>query len=177
MSETIDFATAAFVKTEVGQQEIQKRGLGLAPLVRRLLVLVDGQRTGDDLAMFAGDADVEPLLQELLDKGCVEARARPRPAASEVPSQAHAPAASLGGLAEASTRTTAENDMARNFMINTVNTVFGQHARLSLIETIAAAKTTDELRLAYLSWVGAMEENRAGAKRLPDLQQKLFKVL
>ncbi|TNF59823.1 MAG: hypothetical protein EP306_10075 [Burkholderiales bacterium] len=179
MSEVTDLISASFAKTEVGQREIQTRSLGLAPLVRRLLVLIDGQKTGRDLAVFAGGVDVEPLLQELLDKGCVEAKARPRPAeaaAPAAPTGAQAGGA-LDGLPDASTRSASENEMARNFMINTVNTIFGQHSRLTLIETIARAKGTDELRQAYLSWLKAMEEDRIGAKRLPELRDKLLKVL
>lgn len=181
MSEAIDLIAASFSKTEAGQHEIQKRSLGLAPLVRRLLVLVDGQRTGKELAAFVGDSDVEPMLRELVDKGCVQPLVR-APAKSPEPAPAVvtpvAPGASgQASLPDASTRTTAENDMARNFMVNTVNTVFGQHSRLSLIETISRARTTDELRQAYLSWQQAMEGDRTGAKRLNDLREKLFKVL
>jgi hypothetical protein len=184
MSEAIDLIAASFSKTEAGQHEIQKRSLGLAPLVRRLLVLIDGQRTGEDLAAFVGDTDVEPLLRELMDKGCIQLLAH-APAKAADPElmavRAQAPAASAQAtvpvLPVAATRTTAENDMARNFMVNTVNTVFGQHARLTLVETISRARTTDELRQAYLSWQQAMEGDRTGAKRLSDLREKLFKVL
>lgn len=176
MSQTIDLFSASFAKTETGQREIQSRSLGLAPLVRRLLVLIDGHKTGHDLAAFAAGSDVEPLLQELLEKGCVEARERSRPArAATLP-----PESAKGGTAalpDATTRTPAENEMARNFMVNTVNTIFGQQHRLTLIETISRAKGTDELRQAYLSWLQAMGENRTGTKRLPELQEKLFKVL
>ncbi len=179
MSEVLDLFSASFAKTEVGQREIQTRSLGLAPLVRRLLVLVDGQKTGKDLAVFAGGTEVEPLLQELIDKGCVEARARtrtPEPAASES-AKPKGGSAGMAALPDAATRTSSENEMARNFMINTVNTVFGQHSRLTLIETISRAKGTDGLREAYLSWLQAMEEDRIGAKRLPELREKLLKVL
>lgn len=177
MSEAIDLIAASFAKTEVGQQEIQKRSLGLAPLVRRLLVLVDGQRTGKDLAVFVAGNEVEPILQELVDKGCVEAKSAPVPVERPRAAPEAVAAPGLAVLPDAATRTPAENDMARNFMVNTVNTIFGQHSRLTLIETISRSKTTDELRMAYLSWLQAMEGDRTGAKRLPDLREKLFKVL
>lgn len=175
MPEVIDLFSASFVKTEIGQHEIQTRSRGLAPLVRRLLVLIDGKKTGRELAVFAAGADVEPLLQELLENGCVEARVKARPV--EATPEAAAPSSGVAGLPDAATRSPGENEMARNFMVNTVNTIFGQQHRLTLIETISRANGTDELRLAYLSWVQAMEESRVGAKRLPELQEKLFKVL
>ena len=66
--------TAVYTKTPEGQQEIQLRAMGLSPLVRRTLVLVDGQRTGADLAVFATGQDIAAIINELLDKGCVSAR-------------------------------------------------------------------------------------------------------
>lgn len=178
MSEAIDFIAASFAKTDTGQQEIQKRAMGLSPLVRRLLVLIDGQRTGKDLAVFVGENPVEPLLQELVEKGCVEAKTPAQPA---VPAAVAAPATAQGSgldsLPDAASRTPSDNEKARNFMVNTVNTVFGQHSRLSLIETISRAGTTDEVRQAYGLWAQAMEADRTGAKRLPDFRDKLFKVL
>ena len=53
----------------------------------------------------------------------------------------------------------------------------GKGARLTLIETITKAQGTDGLRQAYFMWAAALEDNRIGAKRLPDLQSQLFKVL
>lgn len=184
MSEmTIDFFSAAFAKTETGQQEIQKRSLGLSPLVRRVLVLVDGQRSGKDLATFAGDASIDAILGELVEKGCIEAKPREKP---EKPEKADKPAqvatepqvpAFLARLPAPEERSAEQNEMARNFMINTVNSIFGQHTRISLIENIARAQGTEGLRKVYLQWESAMAENRIGAKRLPELQDKLVNVL
>jgi hypothetical protein len=90
--------------------------------------------------------------------------------------QAAAPDA-MPGLPAASSRTAKDVEMARNFMTNTVNTIFGHHSRLSLIEAIHACKSSDELRRVYLTWAEAMESNAIGKKRLPELREKLFAVL
>lgn len=187
MSETINFLTAAFAKTETGQQEIQRRSLGLSPLVRRILVLVDGQRSGQELAAFAAGGDIEAILGELVEKGCIEARPRdnkpgqPSPgveAAAVAPTPESAGTSTfLARLPPAAERTTAQNEMARNFMINTVNNIFGQQTRISLVESVARAQGTDGLRLAYLGWEEAMAGSRTGAKRLPEFQDKLVNVL
>jgi hypothetical protein len=182
MSEmTIDFFSAAFAKTETGQQEIQKRSLGLSPLVRRVLVLVDGQRSGKDLATFAGGGDIDAILGELVQKGCIEAKPREKPEKAEKPAAQAAPEAQvpafLSRLPASEDRSAEQNEMARNFMINTVNSIFGQHTRISLIENIARAQGTEGLRKVYLQWESAMAENRIGAKRLPELQDKLVNVL
>ena len=50
MPDTSDLSSAVFAKTEMGQQEIQTRSLGLSPLVHRILVLADGKKNGGELA-------------------------------------------------------------------------------------------------------------------------------
>ncbi len=182
MTDELTLTSAVFTKTAEGQQEIQKRALGLSPMVRRVLVLVDGQRSGEELAAFVSGANIEAILRELLEKRCVEGKAvlrKSAPAAAQAPAadQGGTAADSLAALPPASARSANENEMARNFMINTVNTIFGQNARLTLIETIARAEGTDGLRMAFLSWQTSMEGDRAGARRLPELREKLFKVL
>jgi len=182
--------TAVYSKTPEGQQEIQSRALGLSPLVRRTLVLVDGQRSGADLAVFATGQDISAILNELLEKGCIAARvvaaAPPKAAAAPAPAapseaSAGAPAAALSadlaGLPPVETRGPKEVEMARNFMMNTVNTIFGQNTRFTLMEAIFACKTAEDTRRVYSMWAEALNTSRIGAKRLPELREKLFQVL
>jgi hypothetical protein len=67
--------------------------------------------------------------------------------------------------------------MARNFMTNTINTMFGQNMRLTLIEAIFTARTADDLRRVYPVWAETMASIGVGAKRQPELRLKLFQVL
>lgn len=166
-------AAATFAKTAAGIQEIQSRGLGLPPLTRRLLVLVDGKRSGKELAAFAAGHDVADILGQLLAQGCIEALA----AAEAAPVAAPAGAADLSSLPQASARSAKDIEMARNFMTNTINTMFGQNMRLTLIEAIFTARTADDLRRVYPVWAEAMASIGVGAKRLPELRLKLFQVL
>lgn len=193
MPETIDLNQAVFGKTALGQQEIQSRSLNLSPLVRRVLVLVDGKRSGAELSVFlVGKGDIEAVLAQLLDIGCIEvvaaparpARAAAAPAAPAVseatdaastgPTSAPAP---LDGLPPAESRSAKDNEMARNFMINSVNGIIGQHTRLSLVESIFHAQGTEGLRSVYPAWVATMRDHAVASRRLPELKEKLFKVL
>jgi hypothetical protein len=193
MLDTPHLAAAVYAKTLTGQEEIRSRALGLSPLVRRTLVLVDGKRTGSELAVFlAGQGDVEQVLTQLLELGCIEALVR-RPTAAvaaapepEPGNPQPVPVPALGGqgaegripgLPDASTRSAKENDMARHFMINSVNAIIGQHSRISLVHDIFHAVTTEQLRTVYLHWESSMSEHAMGARRLPELREKLFKVL
>ena len=184
--------TAVYTTTPEGQQEIQSRAMWLSPLVRRTLVLVDGQRTGADLAVFATGQDIAAIINELLDKGCVSARvvaSAPTAAAPAVAAATSAAAAAeadeakgplspdLAGLPPAEMRSAKELDMARNFMMNTVNNILGQNTRFTLMEAIHACQSAQDARRVYPMWAEAMASNRIGAKRLPELQEKLFQVL
>lgn len=174
-----------YAKTALGQKEIQDRSVGLALLERRLLLLMNGQRRVVELNELMPGQDLQPLIQTLLDKRCIEQIAASEQTSASKSTQVSAietkatTAANnaMSALPPAEQRTPAQNEMARNFMINSVNTVFGQYTRLTLIETIAHAKGTDGLRQAYFMWASALEDNRIGSKRLPDLQNQLFKVL
>lgn len=172
---SLNLSTATFTKTAVGQQEIQTRSLGLPPLVRRVLVLIDGQRSGKELAAFVPGQDVLLLLSQLIAQGCVEALAHvPAAPAAPVPAEG---GATLSGLPNAGTRSPKDIEMARNFMMNSINTMFGQNMRLSMIESIFACKTAEDLRRVYPAWAESMSTIAIGAKRLPELRQKLFDVL
>lgn len=166
-----------FAKTTRGQQEIQSRSLGLTSLARRVLVLVDGRRSGKDLAAFVPGDGIESHLAELLSHGCIEAvatAAAPPAAVSPRPdTNAHA----LTALPAPETRSAQELEMARNFMTNTVNNTFGHHNRISLLESIFACQSSGELRQVYPAWAQALESNATGKKRLPELREKLFAVL
>lgn len=183
---TTDFRSAVFSKTAAGQHEIASRALGLSPLARRLLVLIDGRRTGQDLAPFVAGHDLAQFLDELLGHGCVEATlplASVSGPTAAVPATVNAQPLSaastdwLAVLPPAETRTPKDLDMARNFMTNTVNNIFGHHNRISLIESIYNSKTSSELRDVYHAWASALETNSIGHKRLPELREKLFVVL
>ncbi|MDD2879458.1 MAG: hypothetical protein PHQ58_03400 [Rhodoferax sp.] len=185
----IDLSHALFAKTAVGQQEIQTRALRLSPITRRLLILIDGKRPAQELSPLVAGHDLNELLNELLAKGCVEAIAKQPAAPSAVVAAPLTPAASPGSapsaphttkladLPEASSRSTKEVDMARHFMMNTINTVFQQNTRLTLMEAIFACKTADDVRRVYPRWLETMSASAIGTRRLPEFHEKLFQVL
>ena len=122
--------------------------------------------------------DVSSLLSQLLAQGCIDTKA----AETAEPVAAVAAAASgsdmaLPGPRQAETRSPKEIEMARNFMTNTINTMFGQNMRLTLIESIFAARTAEDLRRVYPVWAETMASIGIGAKRLPELRQKPLQVL
>lgn len=60
-------------KTAAGRQEIEDRGLRLAPALRSVLLLVDGQRDGNELKqMGLGLRAPDDVLEQLLALGLIE---------------------------------------------------------------------------------------------------------
>jgi 3-oxoacyl-ACP reductase-like protein len=120
------------------------------------------------------------VAAEVPSKAAVPAAKAAAPAAPAVSaaSETAAPAAdALLGLPAAETRTAKDNDMARNFMINSINSIIGQQMRVSLIHDIFHAGSTEALRTVYHAWAASMAGHGMGSKRLPELREKLFKVL
>ena len=173
---SLDLTGATFFKTAVGLQEIQNRALGLPALIRRILVLVDGKRSSKELAVFVGgEANITEVLGQLVANGCIDAQsaAKPAPAAAAQSDEA----AELAGLPHPALRSAKEIEMARNFMVNTTNTICGQNQRLSLLKSLRACQSAEELRQVYPAWLSTMNAGPAGAKRLPELLERLFVVL
>lgn len=86
--------TTIYRKTAKGQAEIETRAHRLPPRLRGALIMVDGQRSVDDLAKLV-PGDAQAALQQLLDDGFIDVFAvladRP-PAPAPSPSPSPAPA-------------------------------------------------------------------------------------
>ena len=58
-------------KTETGREEMSRRSPRLSTVERRLLILVDGDKTVNDLGTFVRVGELEPALDRLLGLGLV----------------------------------------------------------------------------------------------------------
>jgi len=68
-------------KTESGRQEIIRRSGRLTTVARRLLVLVDGQKTVNDLDAFVRVGELGPALEQLLVLALIAPHGEPVPLA------------------------------------------------------------------------------------------------
>ncbi len=175
--------STVYAKTDLGHLEMKCRQLGLAPALRRMLVLVDGKRSGKELSGLLVGQDTDLSLNDLVRQGCIApvgtigAASQPSHSSAGEPATAAASETDLHSLPPAHARNEQQVEMARHFMINTINMMFGQHTRISLIEAISDCGDTEALRAVYPMWVETMSGSRPGAKRLPELRSKLFAVL
>ena len=104
----------------------------------------------------------------------------------DVPSRAGAPASTTAPVAQKGQepKTSVERPkddeerlaMARNFMINTVNTFIGM-AGSSLVDKVEQADTITELRHLYYDWKESLQLDKEGRQRLPELEKRLAALL
>lgn len=125
-----------FVKTAQGIEELERRTLGVGATLRRLLILINGQRTVAELVHEnAGSIDVSSTLEQLRTRGLIVESGQEATATS-----GHAPAA----LADVST----QDVSVRNALIDMARSVLGeQHVErfASKLEGIANENDADEL--------------------------------
>jgi len=95
---------AIYRKTDKGKQEVAQQSFGLESQARRLLIMIDGQRTSSDLSVYVRAGEFESTLERLLAEGFVEAAGEPGPGRVARAHAADDPAV----LAAIQTRATAE---------------------------------------------------------------------
>ena len=172
------------------------RSLGLSPLLRRVLILLDGKRSLAEVMTLVPGQNVAELVEQLVGHGCVTyssdamvrapvqaSSAQAAPSATPLPSvPSVTPALALAqqafdALPPASSRSAKDVEMARNFMTNTINRMFAQYSKLTLIEAIFSCKSAEDLRRVYPDWAQTMQTNTTAARRFPELSNQLFTTL
>jgi len=165
----------AFTKTAQGRTEIESRSAGLAAKARRLLILVDGQRTLAELAAASGLGDeLGAFLQQLLAAGMIEAPSgattgslpTPLPLAGTLPvPEAAAPAVPQPPATPAAAAITldpARMQQAKQLMLDSVQTYLGLMGR-DITARITAAEDLAALKSCVARWTTAMRETRDGS--------------
>ena len=64
--------TGIYRKTDKGKQEVADRTFGLQAHVRRLLVMIDGQRDLEELSVYVRAGELDGTLARLLSEGYIE---------------------------------------------------------------------------------------------------------
>lgn len=167
--------TVVFAKTPKGVEEMETRSGGLSPRIRRVLIMIDGKRSVDDIRAMALADDLSHTLGQLEEAGYIELLAPPAAETGRQPD---------GGLAGITTFREAPNppnkkefDMAKNFIINSLKTFCGPMTHLTIVERAFAATTHEELREQFGPWFNAIVETRDGRRRAEELRSQLLKVI
>ena len=163
-----------FVKTPKGVGEIEQRSGGLTPRTRRVLIMLDGKRTDDDIRAMALADDLDQTLKMLVDAGYIEPLKGPEPAAPATAADQN-PAVTFREIpGEPNPK---EMETTKHFIMNTLKTFCGPLTHLSIYEAVQAAKTHEELRTQFAPWYDAITGTRDGRRRAADLRTDLLKVI
>jgi hypothetical protein len=165
-----------FAKTARGQDELVRRSEGLSARVRRVLILIDGSRTVEDVRELVSADDLTHTLGVLEEQGYIELKGVANASAAIVPESGSLP--SITAFRELPLKSDQrEFEMAQNFMLNTLKTFCGQYGPVSLMSEIYATRSHQDLREYFDRWYHAIVDTRQGRRRAEDLRADLLKVL
>ena len=136
--------TTVYAKTPAGQEEIGARKAGLDVRQRRLLILVDGQRSVADLRGVSGLPDALAVLEHLQSRGLVAATGAYSAAAAVAAARSPAPAASPVAAATPAGADVRERGRRAAHAITELLGPMGEDFALKL-ESVKSGEALDEL--------------------------------
>lgn len=162
-----------FAKTAKGQEEIDKRTNDMPLRMRRVLILVDGKRSIEEIQAMSLADDLQQTLDFLEKNGFIE------PGGPAVALEASAEDNLVKfTFREVSAQPDPEDmEKARHFIINTLKTFCGPMTHLSIVKAVSAANTHQELRESFIPWYNAIIETGSGRRRAEELSELLLKVI
>lgn len=165
-----------FIKTPKGLDEITSRAGGLTPRIRRVLIIVDGKRTVDEMRDMLQADDLQHTLGMLEESGYIEMISIIDPAGQKT--LPDTPLPSITAFRPVPEKLNPkELDMAKNFITNTLKTFVGPYTHLSIVEAVFAAKTHEALREQFGPWYHAIVQTPTGRRRAEELRAELLRVI
>lgn len=165
-----------FAKTPQGQEEIVNKSGGLTPRVRRVLIMIDGKKTVDDLRAMLQADDLQHTLGMLEELGYIElAGVLDASGKTAIPEGALPSISAFRPLPETLDRK--ELEMAKNYMMNSLKSFVGPYSHLSIVEAVFAATSHEQLREQFAPWYAAITGTVQGKRRAEDLRTQLLKVI
>jgi hypothetical protein len=147
-------ADRVYRKTAKGSEEIQRRTYRVAPRLRQVLIMVNGEKSAGELAReLAALGDIERYLAELEESGFI---------AHDLEDVLIPPHIDPGTTPRA-TSTDYDFDKLRSYLARGVLDALGPFSG-GLLEQIGRVKTLDDLKVLIPECVRAIE-NSGGARR------------
>ena len=165
-----------FAKTAKGQEEVATRSGGLTPRQRRVLIMIDGKRTVEELRGMLLADDLQHTLGLLEEDGHIAVASLKEESTGtlQAPPPEGLPPITAFRPEPPSAK---EMEMARNFIMNSLKTFCGPYAHLDIVERAFSARTHDDLRQQFAPWLHAVMQTRDGKRRAEELRGQLLKVI
>jgi hypothetical protein len=165
---------AIFAKTTKGHDEIGSKAGGLTPRQRRVLIMVDGKRSVDELREILRADDLQHTLGLLEEAAFIEIVIAGTKDA--VPAtQALPPVTAFSALPEVNDPVRLQQ--ARNFMLNTLKVFVGALGTSSLQDRIENTGSHNELRAIYDEWYHTIVMSREGRREAESLRTQLLQII
>lgn len=167
-----------FAKTPKGIEEVETKANGLSRLQRWVLIYIDGKRTFEELKTLPRVDDLGSILK-FLEAGAYIAPINNAPNRVASPPAAQPISATKSSFFRElpATFDPAKFDMAKHFMINTLNFFKGQYGATNLVRSIDLCETHADLRTHFDAWHEAIASTKQGQKQEGELRKKLLAVL
>ncbi|MEM7209267.1 MAG: hypothetical protein AAF434_15700 [Pseudomonadota bacterium] len=189
-------ADEVFQKTASGQYEVNEKSAGLSMRERRVLILLNGQRTLGQVQQMSLVETIEAVIDKLLDLDLIEplrANSRRTPTSNvslaepatktapqraveppiQTPRQANAPTPVDVPVASSGPITAQAQTFMRNSLLR-----FANRVRVSkLVSSIDSAANSAELKPLIKPWYDAIAESPTGIYEVDDLKASLLEML
>lgn len=165
-----------FRKTGKGTEEMTTRTNGFTPRVRRILILVDGKRTVDQLRELASADDLTHSLALLEETGMIEMLSAP--GANGVAAPVSAPLPPVHAFRDnPPPHDPMRLQMSRNFMTNTIKAFLGTVGTSGILTRIEEATSLEALRDCFGEWHYLIVTSRDGRREAEVLREKLLETI
>jgi hypothetical protein len=165
-----------FRKTAQGTAEMTTRTNAFTPRVRRILILVDGKRTVDQLRELAAADDLTHSLSLLEESGMIEVLSAP--SATGTPTAAGAPLPTLQAFKDnPPPDDPLRVQLARNFMINTIRAFLGTVGTSAILTRLEEATSLETLRSCFGEWYYLITTSRDGRREAEALRERLLETI
>lgn len=166
-----------FAKTPAGHEEVTNKTAGLTPRQRRVLIMIDGKRSVDDLRDMLQADDLQHTLGLLEEAALIEVSSIKDDAGAMQPAPDEPLPAITAFRPAPNPPNKKELEMAKNFIMNSLKTFCGPFAHLEIVEAAFAATTHEELRTQFDPWYHAIVQTISGRRRAEELRGQLLKVI
>lgn len=165
-----------FRKTTQGKEEMTTRTNTFTPRVRRILILVDGKRTVDQLRELALADDLTHTLALLEESGLIEVDSAP--GSSGVAASPSAPLPAVHAFRDnPPPHDPMRLQLSRNFMNNTIRAFLGTVGTSGILARIEQATTLEGLRDCFAEWHYLLMTSRDGRREAEALREKLLETI
>lgn len=167
-----------FAKTPKGVEEVETKANGLSRIERSVLIYVDGKRGIAELKTLPRVDDLASILGFLATGGYIAPLNNATADVVTTPDASPVAATDSSLFRELPASTDpAKFNMAKNFMMNSLNAFKGAYGATNLVRNIDRCQTHAELRALFEPWYEEIANTRQGQKQGKALREKLLAVI